>query len=52
VRDELATREITKNLVRDIKNIIGITVNVALVPPGSIPRSEGKAKRYIDNRPK
>jgi len=52
VRDELATREITKGLVRDIKNIIGITVNVVLVPPGSIPRSEGKAKRYIDNRPK
>ncbi len=52
VSDELATREIVKSLVRDIKNEIGITVTVTLVPPGSIPRSEGKAKRYIDNRPK
>ena len=52
VSDELATREIVKGLVRDIKNEIGITVTVTLVPPGSLPRSEGKAKRYIDNRPK
>jgi len=52
VRDELATRSIIESLVRDIKNIVGITVTVTLVPPGTIPRSEGKAKRYIDNRPK
>lgn len=52
VSDDIATRAIVKNLVRDIKNEIGITVKVTLVPPGSIPRSEGKAKRYIDNRPK
>ena len=37
---------------RDIKDVIGITVKVTLVPPGTIPRSEGKAKRFIDNRPK
>lgn len=52
VSDNMATRDITKNLVRDIKDVVGITVKVTLVPPGSIPRSEGKAKRYIDNRPK
>ena len=52
VSDELATREITKGLVRDIKDVIGITVKVTLVPPGTIPRSEGKAKRFMDNRPK
>ena len=51
VRDELATRDITEHLVKDIKEVVGITVTVTLVPPGSIPRSEGKAKRYIDNRP-
>ncbi len=50
VSDDLATREITKNLVRDIKDTVGITVRVTLVPPGTIPRSEGKAKRYVDNR--
>jgi phenylacetate-CoA ligase len=52
VTDDLATRDIKKNLARDIKDTIGITVTVTLVPPGTIPRSEGKAKRYVDNRPK
>ena len=52
VSDELATRDISKKLVRDIKDVIGITVTVTLVPPGTIPRSEGKAKRTIDNRPR
>jgi len=40
------------NLKRDIKDIIGITVKVTLVAPGTIPRSEGKAKRVDDRRPK
>lgn len=52
VSDVLAAREKTSNLVRDIKDIIGITVKVTLVPPGTVPRSEGKAKRIVDNRPK
>ena len=52
VSDVLAAREKTKNLVRDIKDIVGITVKVTLVPPGTIPRSEGKAKRIVDKRPK
>lgn len=33
-----------------IKNMIGIAVKVKLVAPKSIARSEGKAKRVIDNR--
>ena len=52
VSDEMATRDIVKSLKRDIKDVIGITVKVTLVPPGTIPRSEGKAKRFQDNRPK
>jgi len=40
------------NLKHDIKDIIGITVKVTLVAPGTIPRSEGKAKRVDDRRPK
>jgi phenylacetate-CoA ligase len=52
VSDDIATRDIVKNLKRDIKDVIGITVKVTLVPPGTIPRSEGKAKRFVDNRPK
>ena len=41
-------REIQKN----IKDIIGVNTDITLVPPGSIQRSDGKAKRVIDNRPK
>lgn len=52
VSDVLETRNLIRSLVQDIKEIVGITVKVTLVTPGSIPRSEGKAKRYIDNRPK
>jgi phenylacetate-coenzyme A ligase PaaK-like adenylate-forming protein len=46
VSDELATREINKKLVRDIKDVIGITVKVTLVPRVD-PRSKGKAKRFV-----
>jgi len=41
-------REIQKN----IKDIIGVNTEVTLRPPNAIQRSEGKAKRVIDNRPK
>jgi len=33
-----------------IRSIVGVSAKVKLVPPRSIPRSEGKAKRVIDNR--
>ncbi len=33
-----------------IKSVVGISAKIKLVPPKSIPRSEGKAKRIIDNR--
>jgi phenylacetate-CoA ligase len=39
-----------ENLKRDIKEIVGISVKVTLVPPGTIPRSEGKARRVEDRR--
>jgi phenylacetate-CoA ligase len=39
-----------RNLQNDIKDGIGISVEVHLVPPNSIPRSEGKAKRIDDRR--
>ncbi len=41
-------REIQKN----IKDIIGVNTEVTLRPPNTIQRSEGKAKRVIDNRAK
>ena len=38
------------NLARHIKDMIGITARVAIVAPGSIERSLGKARRVIDRR--
>ncbi|MND04109.1 Phenylacetate-coenzyme A ligase [compost metagenome] len=35
-----------------VKVHIGVTCAVRVVPPGTIERSEGKAKRVIDRRPK
>ena len=37
-------------IVERIKSVVGIAAKVTLVPPKSLPRSEGKAKRIIDNR--
>ncbi|OGP22701.1 MAG: phenylacetate--CoA ligase [Deltaproteobacteria bacterium GWA2_65_63] len=52
LKDVEMAKQKVQNLKRDIKDMIGITVKVSLVPPGTIPRSEGKAKRVDDRRPK
>lgn len=39
-----------KSIVKDIKDVIGVSVKVKLVEPKSIARSEGKAQRVIDKR--
>jgi len=49
--DKLKALDSLKRLIKDkFKNILGISAKITLVEPGSIPRSEGKAKRVIDNR--
>lgn len=40
----------TRELTHKIKSLIGISVNVVIRQPGSIPRSEGKARRITDKR--
>jgi phenylacetate-CoA ligase len=40
------------HLVTTIKDTIGLTTTVIVEPPGSLERSQGKAKRVIDRRPK
>ncbi len=42
--------KIRRRIVEDIKSVVGVAADVKLVAPKSIPRSEGKAKRVIDNR--
>jgi len=41
---------LAQNIQRQIKDYFTVSVKVKLVEPRSIPRSEGKAKRVIDNR--
>ncbi|SEA49713.1 phenylacetate-CoA ligase [Desulfuromusa kysingii] len=51
--DEVKVLQGLSNKIRkDIKDLLGVTCNVRLVEPKSIARSEGKARRVIDNRPK
>ncbi len=50
LEDVSAVRSKKRNLQQDIKDVIGISVEIQLVPPGSIARSEGKAKRIEDRR--
>ncbi len=49
--DEIKGLEmIEKKIEQDIEDMLGISVRVKLVEPRTIERSEGKAKRIIDNR--
>ncbi len=49
--DEIKVLEgLSKKIQLDIKDLLGVTCAVRLVEPRSIQRSEGKAKRVIDNR--
>lgn len=41
---------IERRLTADIHSALGIAAKVTLVEPRTLPRSEGKAKRVIDNR--
>ena len=45
-------QELSGKIRKDIKDLLGVTCKVRLVEPKSITRSEGKAKRVIDNRKK
>ena len=38
------------HLIASMRDMLGITPKVQLVPPHTIPRSEGKAVRVIDHR--
>ncbi|RPH47942.1 MAG: phenylacetate--CoA ligase [Desulfobacteraceae bacterium] len=45
-------KEVENKIIRHIKSIMGVTVDVNLLEPKLLTRSEGKAKRVIDERPK
>ncbi len=51
--DDIKSLELLrKRIAASIQHIINISVKVTLAEPNSLPRSEGKIKRVIDNRPK
>ncbi|MBL0372140.1 phenylacetate--CoA ligase [Rhizobium sp. KVB221] len=41
-----------KELAHHIKSIVGVSTKITVHAPGEVARSEGKAKRVVDNRPK
>ncbi|OHB32269.1 MAG: phenylacetate--CoA ligase [Desulfuromonadaceae bacterium GWC2_58_13] len=43
-------QELSSRIQKEIKEMLGVTCKVRLVEPKTIARSEGKAKRVIDNR--
>ena len=51
--DDIKSLEaLRKRIGASIQHIINISVKVTLAEPNSLPRSEGKLKRVIDNRPR
>ncbi len=50
---EEAEREFAAHaLAHHIKSVIGVTASIRVVDPGGVERSQGKAKRIVDRRPK
>ncbi len=45
-----ALENLRRKVLAAVKQIIGLSPKITLVAPGSLPRSEGKIKRVIDNR--
>jgi len=43
-------QKIAKQIQEKLKSVLGLSARVVMAAPKSIPRSEGKAKRVIDNR--
>jgi len=41
-----------RELAHHIKSTVGVSARIDVAEPGNVARSEGKAKRVVDNRPK
>ena len=50
---DAASREICgRELIHQVKATIGLTISVEVLPPAAIERSQGKARRIVDLRPR
>ncbi len=50
--DDAAREASAKELSHHIKSVIGVSTRINVAGPGGVERSQGKAKRVVDNRPK
>ncbi len=50
--DQAARAVQAKELAHHVKSMVGVSVFVRVVDPGAVKRSEGKAKRVLDLRPR
>ena len=50
--DDATQAELARKAEHTIKVFVGVTTKVRIVPPGTIERSQGKAKRVLDLRAK
>ena len=50
LNDSVNVAEVSKQLAKRIKDMIGISVAIQVKEEGQVPRSEGKAKRVVDLR--
>ncbi len=48
--DESGLKVLERTLMERIKGLVGVSAEVVVGGPGSVPRSEGKAMRLVDNR--
>ena len=48
--DELSKTAASRMLSKRIKDIVGVSTEIIVGDPGEIERSQGKAKRVLDNR--
>ena len=44
------SKALAGSLKKEIKDYVGVTTTIVVGDPGSVPRSEGKAVRVIDER--
>lgn len=49
-KDQARIDRLRQEIFEEIKDVTLLRTNVEVLPPGSIPRSEGKAKRVLDTR--
>jgi phenylacetate-CoA ligase len=50
--DEMSKTAAARMLTKRIKDVVGVSTEIVVGDPGDVERSQGKAKRVIDNRDK